>query len=80
MESRTSRPVIIAPRADPASTYIAENLIKHFHFSKSETSDPGTRVHSKGNLLLVEIDEPGIYAKRTDIPREAITLIFRPKM
>ena len=66
-------------RADPASTNIAENLIKHLHFSKSETSDPGTRVHSKSNLLLVEIDEPGIYAKRTDIPREATTLIFASK-
>ena len=79
MESHTSKPVIIASRADPASTNIAENLIKHFQFEKKEISTPGTRIYSKSNLSLVEIQELGIYAKPEDIPRDATTLIFASK-
>jgi D-aminoacyl-tRNA deacylase len=78
MESPISRPVIIASRADPASANIAQNLIKHFQFSRIENSPYGT-IYSKDNLSLVEIVEPGIYAKLGDVPREATTLIFASK-
>ena len=79
MELRISRPVIVSSRADPASTNIAENLIKHFQFSKNKTSPDGALIHSKGNLSLVEIEEPGVYAKPSDIPQGATTLIFASK-
>jgi D-aminoacyl-tRNA deacylase len=78
MESPISRPVIIASRADAAATNIAQNLVKHFQFSRNETS-PHRAVYSKGNLSLVEITEPGIYAKPGDVPQEATTLIFASK-
>jgi D-aminoacyl-tRNA deacylase len=79
MEPLIHRPNIIASRADPASTNIAEKLIKNLHFSKEETLARGITIYSKGNLSLVEIGEPGIYAKPGDIPREATTLIFASK-
>jgi D-aminoacyl-tRNA deacylase len=78
MESPISRPVIISSRADPASINIAQNLIKHFQFSRNETSPHGA-TYSRDNLSLVEIEEPGIYSKPGDIPRAATTLIFASK-
>lgn len=79
MEPDTSKSVIVASLADPASTNIAENLIKLFQFEKKEASTPNTRIYSKGNLSLVEIEELGIYATSRDIPPEATTLIFASK-
>ena len=79
MESRTPKPVIVSSRADPASINIAENLIKHFQFSKRETSSRGTKIYTSDHLTLVEIEEPGIYAKPSDIPNEATTLVFASK-
>ena len=78
MESQSPKPAIIASRADPASANIAANLIKHFQFSKRERID-GIATYSRDNLSLVEIEEPGIYAKPGDIPRDATTLIFASK-
>jgi D-aminoacyl-tRNA deacylase len=78
MESPISRPVIISSRADPASTNIAQNLIKHFQFSRNKTSPHGP-TYSRDNLSLIEIEEPGIYSKPGDIPRAATTLIFASK-
>ena len=79
MESRTSKPLIIASRADPASINIAANLIKRFQFSKTEASVNGTTIYSRDNLSLIEIEEPGIYAQPGDIPRDATTLTFASK-
>ena len=79
MEPDTSKPVIIASRADPASTNIAERLIKRFQFEEEETSTSGTRFYTKGSISLVQIEEPGIYATSRDIPPEATTLIFASK-
>lgn len=79
MESGTSKPVIIASRADPASTNIAENLIKLFQLSKKETSPSRTTIFSEGNLSLVQTEKLGIYAERSDIPREATAIIFASK-
>lgn len=78
MESRNSGPLIISSRADPASTNIAENLLKHFHFSKPASSH-GTTVYTKDKLSLVEIQNPGIYAKPTDISLEPTTIVFASK-
>lgn len=78
MESRNSKPVIISSRSDPASTNIAENLIKHFHFSKQPTSR-GTAVYTLENLSLVEIQDQGIHARQTDVPLDATTVIFASK-
>ena len=79
MESDTSKPVIIASRADPASTNIAESLIRRFQFEEKGASTPETRLYSMGSLTLLEIEEPGIFATSREIPPEATTLIFASK-
>ncbi len=75
MESSSSRHVIVASRADPASVNIAANLKELFHFSEpKQTGLAG--VYANDSVSPVEIEEPGIFVRPNGVSLSASQLIF----
>ncbi|MBO0887702.1 hypothetical protein J2P12_01230, partial [Candidatus Bathyarchaeota archaeon] len=70
-------PLIVSSNVDPASANIAENLVKHYGFS--ETQSRGVLADRDQKILLVKIDKPTIYVTPSDIPFNASAIVFASK-
>jgi D-aminoacyl-tRNA deacylase len=69
--------LIVSSTVDPASENIAENLVKHYGFS--ETQSRGVLADRDQNILLVKVDKPPIYVTPSDISLDASAIVFASK-
>jgi D-aminoacyl-tRNA deacylase len=68
---------IVSSTQDPASKNIAENLIEHHGFTR--TNNKQIRVEADHGIRLVTLDKPCIFADVNDLPTDVTSIIFASK-
>lgn len=68
--------LIAASQKDPASMNIAERLIRNHDFKETEEIYCGKRILRHNEILLVQLDVDGVYARSLDRDFDVETIIF----
>jgi D-aminoacyl-tRNA deacylase len=71
-----ARILIVYSRTDPASKNIAQQLINHHGFVREQNE---TEIYRKGNVRLVPLEKPCIYAAPDELPSDIDLILFASK-
>lgn len=79
MHLSTIGPAIIASKTDPASLNIAQNLIDHHKFTRTNPDQPGPAIYQTHDVAMVILEKEGIYVQPQDLSQESSSIIFASK-
>jgi D-aminoacyl-tRNA deacylase len=79
MQPSTIGPAIIASKNDPASINIAQNLIKHHKFNRTNAGQSGPETYRTHDVTMMILEKEGIYVQPQEISPRFSSIIFASK-
>lgn len=79
MQPSTIGPAIIASKTDPASVNIAQNLIKHHKFTRTDQGQSGPETYQAHDITMMILEKEGIYIQPQDLKLKPSSIIFASK-